>query len=123
MAIGSSDVALVPIQASGPSLWTVGDSLNAIETAQSVREAHGIARVRVGIVANMVRRTAVQNSGIRALGKIQGAAFLGNIRLAADVDSAMSQGTGCPRASMVALDIRELAGHLEELATGIADVA
>ena len=123
MAIGSSDIALVPIQASGPSLWTVGDSLNAIETAQSVREAHGIPRVRVGVVANMVRRTAVQNSGIRALNKIQGATFLGNIRLAADIDSAMSQGTGCPRASMVALDIRGLAAQIDNLRTGIADVA
>jgi cellulose biosynthesis protein BcsQ len=123
MALGSSDIALVPVQASGPSLWTIGDSLNAIETAQSVREAHGIPRVRVGIVANMVRRTAVQDSGVRALGKMQGASFLGNIRLAADIDSAMSQGTGCPRASMVALDIRELAERLETMPTELVHVA
>lgn len=123
MAIGSSDVAVVPVQASGPSLWTVGDSLSAIEMAQSVREAHGIPRVRVGIVANMVRRTAVQDSGVRALGKMQGVSTLGTVRLAADVDTAMSQGTGCPRASMVALDIRQLVAQIEELAREIANVA
>lgn len=123
VAAGSSDVALVPVQASGPALWTVGDSLAGVEAAQAVREAHGIPRIKVGVVANMVRRTNVQGAGVRALNAMQGIEYLGSVRLAADVDSAMSRGLGCPGASQVALDVRSLADRIVDFAEEVTCVA
>jgi cellulose biosynthesis protein BcsQ len=123
MALGASDIAIVPVVPGGPGLDALAATMETIAAAQAVRENHGVELLRVGLVANMVRKTALHRIADTALRKVPGATYLGSLRLSADVDLAMSSGTECPLSSQASLDLRAIADAMEALAGEVCNVA
>jgi len=114
-SLALSDVALLPCPPSGPDIWALAGS---IETVAEVQEV--CPKLRAGLVVNGAQRTNLSASARKAIEGF-GLPVLGALGRRTVMAEAITAGEGIGErasGSIAALELRDLADAIEDLAEG-----